>query len=123
MQSILHFLTNKQANNYFRFNIITTKQNQVVYVARNPKDAIVSFYFHHKLIKIHDYTGDVEEFAQYFMDDEIMYSPYFPHILNAWSKRNHPNMHFMFFEDMKKVVMEFWNPKILIVKQNDCQLV
>lgn len=41
-----------------------------MYVTRNPKDAIVSFYYHHKLLKIHNYTGDLEDFAQYFMDDE-----------------------------------------------------
>ena len=34
---------------------------------------------------------------------EVLYSPFFPHLLDALSKRNHPNMHFMFFEDMKKV--------------------
>ena len=43
---------------------------QVVYVARNPKDTIVSFYHHHKLIKGHGFRGTVEQFAQYFMDDE-----------------------------------------------------
>lgn len=43
---------------------------QVVYVARNPKDVIVSYYFHHKLIKSHGYTGNMEEFAKYFMNDE-----------------------------------------------------
>jgi hypothetical protein len=49
-------------------------RTQVVYVARNPKDAIVSFYHHHKLMKFQDYQGTLEEFAQYFMDDESMYS-------------------------------------------------
>jgi hypothetical protein len=43
---------------------------QVVYVARNPKDAIVSFFYHHKLIKMHDFTRDIEAFAEYFMKDE-----------------------------------------------------
>ena len=48
---------------------------QVVYVARNPKDVIVSYYFHHKLIKLQGYTGDMEQFAQFFMDDErIIYN-------------------------------------------------
>ena len=43
---------------------------QVVYVARNPKDVIVSYYFHHKLIKVHGYTGTLDEFAEFFMNDE-----------------------------------------------------
>nr|CAH0102985.1 unnamed protein product [Daphnia galeata] len=79
-----------------------TKMMTVVYVARNPKDVIVSFYYHHKLIKLHGYTGTMDEFAEYFMNDEVVYSPFFLHILDAWSKRHHPNMHFMFYEDMKK---------------------
>lgn len=49
------------------------------------------------------------------MDDEVLGSPFFPHILDAWSKRNHPNMHFMFYEDMKKVVIKFSNSKFWIV--------
>ena len=43
---------------------------QTVYVARNPKDVIVSYYHHHKLVKLHDFTGTLDEFAQYFMDDK-----------------------------------------------------
>ena len=39
----------------------------------------------------------------YFYSRLVMGSPYFPHILDAWSKRHHPNMHFMWFEDMKRV--------------------
>ena len=43
---------------------------QVIYVARNPKDVIVSYYYHHKLIKLHGYIGTLDEFAEYFMNDE-----------------------------------------------------
>ena len=69
----------------------------------------------------------METFVQYFMNDEgrqyiqipfesgstnflyllhlfaVMYSPYFPHIIDAWNKRHHPNLKFVFYEDMKKV--------------------
>lgn len=42
-------------------------------MARNPKDVIVSFYYHHKLMKMQEFSGDIGEFAQYFMDDECKY--------------------------------------------------
>ena len=73
-------------------------------MARNPKDAMVSYYHHHKLIKFHDYKGSLEEFAQYFMDGKVLGAPFFGHILEAWAKRDHPNMLFLFYEDMKKVL-------------------
>lgn len=112
--------------------IITYIHLQVVYLARNPKDVIVSYYYHHKLMKIQDFRGDIEQFAQFFMDDEcksiiayyqgtvcqfynyrfvllssVFGSPYFPHVLDAWSKRHHPNTLFLFYEDMKMVKLNF----------------
>ena len=33
---------------------------KVVYVARNPKDACVSFFNHCRLIKLVDFSGDLE---------------------------------------------------------------
>ena len=32
----------------------------------------------------------------------VIFCPYFPHILDAWAKRTHPNLLFIFYEDMKK---------------------
>merc|ERR1740128_1066230 len=75
---------------------------KVVYVARNPKDVIVSYFHHHKLIKLHHTTTDIEKFADYFMKDELYFSPFFGHILEGWAKRDHPNVLFLFYEDMKR---------------------
>ncbi len=30
-----------------------------------------------------------------------MYTPFFPHVLDAWNKRHLPNFHFVFYEDLK----------------------
>jgi len=75
---------------------------KVVYVARNPKDVIVSYFHHHKLFTLQQFTADIEKFADYFMKDELYYSPFFDHILEAWAKREDPNVLFLFYEDRKK---------------------
>ncbi|KAI9553518.1 hypothetical protein GHT06_021436 [Daphnia sinensis] len=76
--------------------------SKVVYVARNPKDVIVSYYHYHRLLEFHHYTGNLEAFADYFMTDRVYSAPFFPHLLDAWNKRHHPNLHFVFYEDLKR---------------------
>lgn len=74
---------------------------KVVYVARNPKDMLVSYHHHCRLIKMHGYVGTLEDFVQYFVDDDLVYGTYAEHLKEAWERRNHPNLHLMFYEDMK----------------------
>nr|CAH0100697.1 unnamed protein product [Daphnia galeata] len=79
------------------------KTCKVVYVARNPKDVIVSYYYHHRLIKFHYFDGDLESFAHRFMQDQVFYSPYFGQILSAWERaKTEENVLFLFYEDLKK---------------------
>ncbi|XP_071550992.1 sulfotransferase 1E1-like [Panulirus ornatus] len=81
----------------------TTK---VVYVARNPKDVVVSYLHHSRLLKCHDFKGSLDQFVQYFVDDELVYGPYWLHVKEAWEKRDHPNLHFVFYEDLKSKNMD-----------------
>nr|CAH0104486.1 unnamed protein product [Daphnia galeata] len=75
---------------------------KVIYVARNPKDAIVSFFYFHKLVKMCHYTGEMDDFVDYFINNKLLWTPYFPTVLEAWAKRDHPNLLYLFYEDMKK---------------------
>ena len=75
---------------------------KVIYVARNPKDAMVSFYHHHKLMHVHGYVGDLPSFARRFMSDQIVWNPYFKHLDEAWALKENPNLLFIFYEDMKQ---------------------
>ncbi|KZS16218.1 putative Sulfotransferase family cytosolic 1B member [Daphnia magna] len=61
-------------------------------------------------MKMPSYSGDFETFVNYFMNDHLEFLPYFPHILDAWAKRTHPNLLFLFYEDMKKLKKwhNFW---------------
>lgn len=36
----------------------------------------------------------------------VFWSPFFEHVLEAWEKRSHPNMLFLFYEDMIRVGIE-----------------
>ncbi|XP_063618710.1 sulfotransferase 1A1-like [Cydia splendana] len=73
---------------------------KVVYVARDPRDVAVSFY--HLSRVIFNYVGDFKTYWNLFVKDLVLYSPFFPHLKEAWALRHHKNMLFIFYEDMTK---------------------
>jgi len=75
---------------------------KVIYVARNPKDAMISYYHHHKLFRGHHYVGDLPTFINRFMNNQLMYDPFFPHIESAIKYKHHKNFLIINFEDMKR---------------------
>ncbi|XP_063587053.1 sulfotransferase 1C4-like [Penaeus indicus] len=79
---------------------------KVVYVARNPKDVLVSFCHHSRIFKNHNYVGSFEDFVKYFIDGDLVYGPYWQHLKEAWEKKDNPNLHFLFYEDLKENNME-----------------
>lgn len=48
---------------------VAEKQAKVVYVARNPKDVVVSYYHLNKLYRTQGYVNDFPKFFKYFMND------------------------------------------------------
>ena len=36
----------------------------------------------------------------------VVYGPYWLHLKESWSQRNNPNLHFMFYEDLKQNTLE-----------------
>ncbi|CAH2073438.1 unnamed protein product, partial [Iphiclides podalirius] len=75
---------------------------KVVYVARDPRDVAVSYFHHTKLFKMTPFSGDFKTFWSYFMRDMLPWSPFFEHVKEAWQMRNHPNMLFLFYEELSK---------------------
>ncbi|XP_063845347.1 sulfotransferase 1A1-like [Scylla paramamosain] len=79
---------------------------KVVCVVRNPKDMLVSYFKHCQWTKLMDFRGSLEEFFQYFVNDNLTYGSYGLFLKEIWEKRHHPNLHIMHFEDMKGDISE-----------------
>ncbi|XP_052757403.1 luciferin sulfotransferase-like isoform X2 [Galleria mellonella] len=75
---------------------------KVVYVARDPRDAAVSYYHHCRMMLLHGFGGDFRAFWNLFINNKVDYTPYEAHIKEAWEKRHHPNMLFLFYEELSK---------------------
>ena len=74
---------------------------KVVYVCRNPKDTIVSFFKMHEIVTP-EMGDDFGAFADLVMEGNIVYGSYWEHLKSGWSRRNHPNLKFIWYEDLKR---------------------
>lgn len=78
---------------------------KVVYVARNPKDVAVSYYFHD--CGKHGFAGTWEEHFMLFMAGKVHYGSYFDHVIPWWeASRQEQDILFLKYEDMKADVKE-----------------
>lgn len=76
---------------------------QIIYLTRNVKDVILSFFHHYR--NIVGYKGSLDDFIYCFMNSQIIYAPFFDHILDFWAIKDNPNILFLFYEDMKADLM------------------
>ena len=74
---------------------------QLVYIARNPKDAATSFFYHYR--NIVGCNSTKEQFFDAFLNDNLIYAPFIKHVDEYWQMRNEPNVLFVTYEEMKKV--------------------
>ncbi|KAL1414125.1 hypothetical protein MTO96_000944 [Rhipicephalus appendiculatus] len=80
-----------------------SRQAKYIYVARNPYDCCVSFYYFAKGLTPKT-CEDVsfEKFLEMFLKGKTLYGDYFDHLL-SWYNRGHlNNLLFLTYEDLKK---------------------
>ena len=74
---------------------------QVIYVTRNPRDTLVSFFNHVRVME--GYSGSFEAYVDAFLNDECVYwTPYMQNVKSFWEKRNESNIMFITYEEMKR---------------------
>lgn len=109
------FLPNNESRRFLKTHLpfsllppsVMEKQAKVIYVARNPKDVAVSYYHLLRLYRTTGYIGDFPKFWNYFERDLLPWTPYYEHINEGYAHRFTPNVLFMFYEDMNKVMIKF----------------
>ena len=74
---------------------------QIIYVTRNPRDAVITYFNHFKVLE--GYTGSFETFADAFLRDECgYYTPFMQNVKGFWEARQRPNIMFITYEEMKR---------------------
>ncbi|XP_055696596.1 luciferin sulfotransferase-like [Lutzomyia longipalpis] len=79
---------------------IWTEKPKIVYVIRNAKDMITSYYHHWK--NIPGFSGSFDEFIDLIIDNRINYTPFDSHVINFWHMRNESNVLFLVYEEMQQ---------------------
>ncbi|XP_068631874.1 sulfotransferase 1C4-like [Battus philenor] len=75
---------------------------KVFYIARDPRDVTVSYHFMHIMFRYFDQSVQFKESWELFKKNLIFHTPLEEQVREAWELRDHPNMMFLLYEEMKK---------------------
>ncbi|XP_036394786.1 amine sulfotransferase-like [Megalops cyprinoides] len=76
------------------------KRGKVIYVARNPKDILVSYYHFHSYATMLETPKDFDDFFEKFMEGKVFGNRWFEHIKAWYSHRDDMNFLYVTYEDM-----------------------
>ncbi|XP_059804187.1 sulfotransferase 2B1-like [Hypanus sabinus] len=75
---------------------------KIIYMARNPKDALVSSFHYHNIASFLDNPGSFDEFIDKFLEGKVLYGSWFDHIKSWWPEKDQENFLFLTYEEMKQ---------------------
>ncbi|XP_023368305.1 amine sulfotransferase-like [Otolemur garnettii] len=78
------------------------KKAKVVYLYRNPKDVLCSYFHFIKMYAVFKAGDTMEEFMKQFLEGKVQGGLWFDHIRGWYEHRSHFNIQFMAYEEMKK---------------------
>ncbi|MGH0146944.1 UNVERIFIED_CONTAM: hypothetical protein FKN15_009080 [Acipenser sinensis] len=79
---------------------LSQEEKHVIYVARNPKDVLVSYYHFHKVAVMMETPKDFNEFFDKFMEGRVCGSCWFDHITGWYTHKDEMNFLYLTYEEM-----------------------
>lgn len=78
------------------------KNCKIIYLCRNAKDVVVSYYYFFLIMKSYPNPKSFSEFVEKFMEGQVPYGSWYDHVKSWWEKSKNSRVLFMFYEDMKE---------------------
>ncbi|XP_056153576.1 sulfotransferase 1 family member D1-like [Lampris incognitus] len=75
---------------------------KTIYVARNARDNLVSYYHFDRMNMAHPEPGPWEGYIHKFMRGELSWGSWYEHVKGYWKEREERNILYLFYEDMKE---------------------
>ncbi|XP_039620762.1 sulfotransferase 1C2-like isoform X1 [Polypterus senegalus] len=79
---------------------------KVIYVARNAKDVLVSYFFFHKIATILPNEGSWDDFFESFLSGNVTWGSWFDHVTGWWDVREKHQILYVFYEDILQDPMQ-----------------
>ncbi|KAG3256380.1 bile salt sulfotransferase-like [Ictidomys tridecemlineatus] len=79
-----------------------TSKAKVIYIMRNPKDVLVSGYYHRTMTKLCKQPESLEQYFQWFIQGNVSYGSWFEHIRGWMSMRHRENVLLLSYEELQK---------------------
>ncbi|XP_062859327.1 sulfotransferase 1C1-like [Trichomycterus rosablanca] len=75
---------------------------KVIYVARNAKDNLVSYYYFDRMNQTQPEPGPWDQYIHKFMRGKLPWGSWYDHVKGYWREKENRNILYLFFEDIKE---------------------